>query len=1094
MTPTPRTSELYTSHMPALKTMMALGWTYLPPPVCLDMRGGNDKVVLREVLVGELRKRRFTARGAEHPLSPNSIDAIVRELTTPLMHEGLAIANERLYVAITRGVTVTEFVDGHRHSITVPVIDWADPDNNAFHVTEEFEVLRTGGIRTRRPDVIGFVNGLPLVVLEAKRPQSGGEEEMVAEGVSQSIRNQKPDEIPLLFAYSQLLLSVSNIDGNYATTKTPAKFWSRWREEEMDEAHFKAIKNTALPEEDLDRLLHCRKPRERAYFRALWAKEELPTEQDRLVVSLLSRERLLDLIRLFVIFDRKVGKIIARYQQYFGIHALLDRVQQTRPNGAREGGVIWHTTGSGKSFTMVLLCKTLLHADAVADCRVIVVTDRVDLERQLAGTFSSGGAFGTSATSLKNADKAKVTSGRDLAKRIGWGEERIIFTLLQKFNSATRLPECRNDSDKLIVLVDEGHRSQGGEAHERMRKALPNAAFIAFTGTPLLKKDKTRSKFGSIVHAYTMQRAVDDGAVTPLLYEERKPQLGVNEAALDNWFDRMSEGLSEDQKSDLKKKYAKKGVVYGAKDRIAMIAWDIADHFRTNFKELGLGLKGQVAVDSKLSAVRMKAALEETGLVSSAIIISPPDDREGHENVDESSLPEVLDWWKKNVDGDAEAYERRMLEDFSTEGRPDLLIVVDKLLTGFDESRNAVLYIDKPLKEHNLIQAIARVNRLHEQKPFGLLIDYRGILAELDTALTDYQDLASRSQAGYDIDDIEGLYTQMAAEYRRLPDLHKALWAIFADVRNTRDLEQFRQVLIPKWEEDEDGAFDARLKTREDFYAALTAFGQCLKTALASRDFHEDTTVGEERIAQYKRDLKFFTELRKQARIDAQETVDFSVYEKQIARLVDKYVVGEGVQDTDRVYELAKLGGDDPESWSEEKLRSETDVIRSQIRKSIDQDLADDPWAQKHFSEMLKDVIAEAEALFGHPIKQYALFEGFKQKVDRRDVGDTPEMLDGKRHAQAYYGLFRLELGDEAFSRLEAAEREAYAEAALGIDETVRTAIAENSLNPQNIEKAIRQALLPDLFKLIGLDRARAVIDGVVGITRSGLDRGEAPE
>ncbi|WP_304074523.1 type I restriction endonuclease subunit R [Maricaulis maris] len=1092
MTHTPRTSETYTSHVPAIKVMMALGWEYLSPPKCLDLRGGQDKVVLLDVLVEQLRQRRFSVRGQSHPLSPNSIDFIVRQLTAPAMNEGLAQANEKLYVALTQGITVTEFVEGKKHAVTVSVIDWEDVSANAFHVTEEFDVLKSGGVGTRRPDVIGFINGLPLVILEAKRPQSGGDKAMVEEGISQSIRNQKPDEVPLLFAYSQLLLSVSNVDGRYGTTRTPAKFWSAWREEEFDDAHFAAIKNAALPEQDIERLLALRKQHERRYFNALWAEDELPTDQDKLIISLLDRERLLEFIRLFILFDRKVGKIAARYQQFFGIRELLERIDERKPDGGREGGVVWHTTGSGKSFTMVLLCKALLYHQAVSNCRIVVVTDRVDLERQLSKTFTSGGAFGTSTASLKDAERSKVTSGKDLAKRIGSGDERIIFTLLQKFNSATKLPECHNDSENLIVLIDEGHRSQGGEAHERMRKALPRASYIAFTGTPLLKKDKTRSKFGKIIHAYTMQRAVEDGTVTPLLYEERKPQLGVNEQAIDQWFDRITAGLADAQRDDLKKKYAKKGVVYQAEDRIRMIAWDIADHFNANFKELGLGLKGQIAVDSKLSAVRMKEALDATGLVTSDIIISAPDDREGHSDVDESKLPEVLEWWKRNVPGKAEDHEKEVLEHFGTDGRPDLLIVVDKLLTGFDEPRNAVLYIDKPLKEHNLIQAIARVNRLHEQKKYGLLIDYRGILAELDTALTEYQDLASQTQNGYDLDDIEGLYEQIGTEYKRLPVLHDALWAIFAGVKNKRDLEQYRQVLVPRWGEDEDGQYDANQKVRDDFYAALTEFGQCLKVALASRNFHEDPSFGEAQIQQYKADLKFFTELRKQARIDAQETVDFSAYEAQIGKLVDRHIVGQGVAESEGIYEVGKIASEDPAEWTEEKVRAETDVIKSQIKKTIDQDLIDDPWAQAHFSEMLKNVIAEAEAMFGHPLKQYALFEDFKRDVDERRVDDLPRALDGNRHGQAYYGLFRLDLGEEAFAALGETDRDAYVQAALSIDQVVKNAIAENSLNPQNIEAAIRQGLLLDLFALVGLERAKSIIDGVVGIVRTGLGPGGA--
>jgi type I restriction enzyme R subunit len=197
------------------------------------------------------------------------------------------------------------------------------------------------------------------------------------------------------------------------------------------------------------------------------------TDQDRLLVSLLTPVRLLEFLRGYVLFDRKVGKIVARYQQFFGIRALLARISLLRPDGGREGGVVWHTTGSGKSFTMVFLTKALLLVDALKECRVVVVTDRIDLESQLSRNFMTGGAFGSSIATQKDGEKSRSLSGRDLAKRIGSGTERISFTLVHKFNTASKLPECRNDSPNLIVLVDEGHRSHGGETHERMKKALP---------------------------------------------------------------------------------------------------------------------------------------------------------------------------------------------------------------------------------------------------------------------------------------------------------------------------------------------------------------------------------------------------------------------------------------------------------------------------------------------------------------------------------------------------------------------------------------------------------------------------------------------
>lgn len=255
MTQTPETSEAYASHIPALHTLMAMGWQFMSATDCLNARGGNTGVVMKGVLVEVLKKRTFEYKGKTYPLSTNAIDQIVRELTSPSLNEGLEKANERLYDHITLGITVTEFVNGQKHSPTVQVIDWADPLNNNFIVTEELEVLASGGTHTRRPDVVCYVNGLPLAIIEAKRPDSGNpNKSMVVEGISQNIRNQRTDEIPQLFAYSQLLMSVSGIEGKYATTKTPAKFWATWREEQIEEAIFKEIKNFSPDKDIIDAL------------------------------------------------------------------------------------------------------------------------------------------------------------------------------------------------------------------------------------------------------------------------------------------------------------------------------------------------------------------------------------------------------------------------------------------------------------------------------------------------------------------------------------------------------------------------------------------------------------------------------------------------------------------------------------------------------------------------------------------------------------------------------------------------------------------------------------------------------------------------
>ena len=843
MTSIAKFQEEYSAKIPALALLSQRGWTFLPPQQALAARDGKTgEVVLRRILRQQLKKRRFTFEGQEHALSDKAIDGILPEVCQPRLNEGLTAANEQLYNHLVYGISVNEFVGGKKANPTIALIDWQTPQNNSFLFSEEYKVLRRNGVDHRIPDIVCFVNGFPLVVIEAKRPDGhGSKPPTIDEGISQNLRNQRNDEIPHLFAYCQILLSINGIDGRYATQGTKKEFWAAWREEDQSDSEMYRLKNKTLSAEQMAALFDHRPTSARQWYKDLRAGGELAvTGQDRLLLSLLSPERLLEMTRYFVLFDKKLGKIIARYQQVFGIKRLLETINTRDNKGRREGGVIWHTTGSGKSFTMVFLSKALILHNSLKNCRILVVTDRVDLENQLSSTFSSGGELGNK----RDKQEAMATSGRRLAEQIGSGTQRIMFSLIQKFNSATRLPECHNDSADLIVLIDEGHRSHGGENHSRMRQALPNAVLVAFTGTPLLKQDKTANKFGRIVHAYTMQRAVEDKAVTPLLYEERIPDLDVNERAIDRWFERITEGLSGEQKTDLKRKFAQKSRIHQSEDRIRLIAWDIANHF---VKSIDDGLKGQIACDSKISAIKYKKYLDETSLLESAVVISAPDSREGNSDIDESTMPELTQWWKSNVGRqDERDYTRSVVERFEQDDDLKLLIVVDKLLTGFDEPKNTVLYIDKPLKEHNLIQAIARVNRLHEKKQFGLLIDYRGILGELDTTIAKYQDLADRTQGGYDINDIAGLYQQMSTEYKKLPRLHEQLWAVFKDAKNKNDIEQLRQVLVPNMVQQGDEWIDRNQKLRDDFYEYLTEFSNCLKVALQSTSFFEDNSFSED--------------------------------------------------------------------------------------------------------------------------------------------------------------------------------------------------------------------------------------------------------
>ncbi|WP_447862513.1 type I restriction endonuclease subunit R [Enterobacter ludwigii] len=1084
----PKFQEEFSAKMPALALLTNLGWSYLSSDEALATRAGKpDQVVLTHLLREQLAKRTFTFGGQEYSLSDKAIDNLIAEVNSPALNQGLLTANERLYNHLMYGISVTEFIDGKKANPTIALIDWHHPKNNSFVFTEEFTVTRANGVGSRRPDIVCFVNGIPLVVIEAKRPDGNAKKNpTIGEGISQTLRNQRHDEIPRLFVYSQLLLSINGHDGRYGTCGTSAKFWATWREEDLSDAEMYVIKNQKLLPEQLDKLFGHRPVAAREWYQGLVAAGELAvTGQDKLLISLLLPERLLDMVRFYTLFDKKVGKVVARYQQVFGIKRLIERINTKRPDGSREGGVIWHTTGSGKSLTMVFLSKALILHESLKQCRIVVVTDRVDLENQLSRTFISSGEL----SGKRDKSAAIATSGRRLAEQIGKGTERIIFSLIQKFNTAIRQPECINTSSDIIVLIDEGHRSQGGENHIRMMQALPKAAFVAFTGTPLLKDDKTTNKFGSIIHAYTMQRATDDKAVTPLLYEERIPDLDVNERALDSWFERITEGLSDQQKTDLKRKYASKGQIYTADDRIRLIALDIANHFVKNIDE---GLKGQLACDSKAAAIKYKKYLDEVGLFESAVVISAPDTREGNTEVDESTAPEVVKWWKENVgQQDEQTYTRNVIDRFDKDDSLKLLIVVDKLLTGFDEPKNAVLYIDKQLKGHNLIQAIARVNRLHPKKKFGLLIDYRGILKELDTTIEKYQKLASRTQGGYEIDDLAGLYNQMSTEYKRLPQLYKNLWAIFDGVKNRQDTEQLRQVLVPRIEEKNGELVDVHLKIREDFYEALTEFASCLKVALQSATFFEDKSFSEDDRRHYKETVKQFSSLRQLVQQDAGERIDYDEYAEQVKKLLDKHVVGVEVREPDGVYEVNKMGQAQPEEWSEDKTRNETDIIKTRVTRMIEQELRDDPYAQEAFSKLLRQAIEEAEKLFEHPLKQYMLFREFEEQVQERRLNDIPDAFAGNHHAQAYFGVFKKML-PEVFSITDSQVQDKWIKLAFDVDRSVETSVAENSINPQNIEADIRKKLLPLMFKECkaiggGMDQAKKIVEMIVQITRVGL-------
>ncbi|RWX52892.1 type I restriction endonuclease subunit R [Photobacterium chitinilyticum] len=1080
----PDTKEEMTAKLPALELISKLGYTFIPPAQCTAMRGSTAQVVLEPKLQAYLESVTYLFKGKGRKLQPESIRRIISEVTLTTLTDGLISTNEKLFNLYAYGISITETHSDGKANPTIQLVNWKEWHQNELHFTEEMNIENSRGTGSRQPDIVCFVNGLPWVVIEAKRPAANKKTKITLdEGIRQNIRNQGTNEIPHLFIHSQLLISIDGHDARYGTCGTSKKFWSRWREELPKEKEdntssaflftpeqLQEIKNRRLMSKQMDAIFDHRPAEKRYQFEQLLAAgDRVVTEQDKTLIGLLTPKRLIEFVHLFTVFDSTKGKIVARYQQYFGIKRILERVQQKDAKGAREGGIIWHTTGSGKSLTMVLLTKALIWLEELKQCRIFLITDRVDLEGQLSDTFLDSGAY----TELQKRN-AIATSGKQLAKKITSGNERIVFSLIDKFRTAVDSKKCFNPSENIIVLVDEAHRGHGGENSIRMMQAMPNAAFIGFTGTPLLKKNSTERKFGPIIHSYTMQQATKDETVSPLLYEQRKPELCIESDAIDEWFARFTEQLSTKQKSDLKRKFAKRGQLYETEGRLELIAHDISDHFG-NFK--AKGLRGQLACSSKSMAIRYKQALDKIGKVTSAIVMSPPERLEGEEEVDQESKDLVTKWWKENVGTqDEKLYTEGVTKAFSKPGGPDIIIVVDKLLTGFDEPLNTVLYIDKSLNNHNLIQAVARVNRLHDDKKYGYLIDYYGILDRLDVTIKKYQDLAEQVQEGYNIDDLKDLYHHMETEYKRLPYLYQTLWQVFDGVKNKQDNASLRSFLAPDPYEIDGEFVDRKLKAREDFYAALRDFAKCLQVALQSASFFSDVTQSKQ--IEYKEAVKRFSELRTQVQQDANEIIDYDEYADEIKAMMDKHVVGESIDHDDTQYNVGQLGhGFSIEEMSPEKAKTEQAKIKGRVVKMIEQDLQDDPYAKAYFSELLSQALAEAEAMFDSPVKQYLLFEEFEKKVKNRDVDTMPAALKDNLEARAYYGLFvmdKVALTNDVMVTL-----------SLAIDDTVKRLSQQFSINASDLSNNIELELLPMLFDIFDdIDRTTQFIAKIIDVVK----------
>ena len=892
---TPDTSENKIQQN-SINLLQNLGYKFISREENLKLRGGkSSEVLFREILTKKLGEiNGYEYKGKRYKFSQSSILKAVDELVGVSLNEGLMIANEKITNLLLLGTSIEENLeDGTRRSFSFKFIDFENLQNNDFYVTEEFEVGRANqgeAQKHRRPDLVLFINGIPIVVIELKKSSVSLEN-----GIKQLEKEQGKDEIAHLFKYIQLTIAANGSEARYGTTGTPFKFYSVWKEQdEANESLKGAIKDRKI------------------------------SVLDTTLFALLSKDRLLRLIRHYILFDKKAKKV-CRYQQFFAIEETLKRVS-TLEDGARVGGLIWHTQGSGKSLTMIMLTKLL--KQIYSNSKIIVVTDRIDLDEQIHETFKN--------TDIK---AGRASSGSDLIEKLQGGVS-VITTLVHKFEKVQSQKVVIRDSD-IFVLVDESHRTQGGDLHKAMKKALPLACYIGFTGTPLLKREKNSfAKFGGEIHRYTIDDAVKDGAVLPLLYEGRYVGQEVLDAdGLSRKFDLISRELSDEAKRDLQQKWTRFERVASSEQRLELIAVDINEHFKKSLKMANGGFKAMLATQRKYDAIKYHQIFEEFAELRSAYVISSNE----YEELEGGHKEYVAKVWQETIKdyGSEEAYLKYVKDEFVNGDEIDLLIVVDKLLTGFDAPRASTLYIDKQLKEHNLLQAIARVNRLYDGKDYGYIIDYRGLLGELDEALTSYASLS-----GFDPEDLSGAVIDVRSEIVKAKTYYSHLDGLFSGVKFKDDLESYVAVL-------ED------VQKRDDFKEWLSQFARAFKLALSSEKICD--ILSEEEIKAYKQRVKFYNELRKAVQLRYHEACDFGKYEAQMQKLLDTYVSAKEVNELTKLVSIFETEFDDEVQRVEGK-NAKADTIISAVSAVVKEKMESNPAFYKSIAKQIQDIIDEYKA------------------------------------------------------------------------------------------------------------------------------------
>jgi type I restriction enzyme R subunit len=922
-------NELHLSEDPAVELLESIGYTFVLSED-LDKERSSQKEV---ILISRLEK---AIRKLNPWISDENLKKAVREITN-IQAISLVDANEKIHTALVHTVSFEQDLGQGKKGQSVHFIDFEHPENNEFIVTRQFWVQ--GSKKAICPDIVVFVNGIPLVVIECKSPTI---QNPIEEAITQLIRYQEAEDrfkgqgAPSLFETAQILIATCGQDSMFGAVGTSHMYYAEWK------VPF------PLTLDNLQKIL-----------------VRIPSPQDVLIYGVLHPANLLDMVRNFIAFEVDKGKTIkklARYQQFIAVNKAIERILNAKVPTKR-GGVIWHTQGSGKSLTMLWLSVKLRRIMKFENPSIVIVTDRIDLDTQISGTFERCG--------FPNPERAKSVAGlRDLLKA---GVGKTIMTTIQKFQDATTedIHPVLTEEKNLFVMVDEAHRTQYKSLAANMRRAMPNACFLGFTGTPIDKKDRsTIHTFGPYIHTYNIEQSVKDRATVPIYYEGRLPDIRIEGESLDAIFERVFKDYPSDERERIKTKYATLEAVAGAPKRIERICLDIIEHYEKFIQPNGF--KAQIVAVNRDTAVTYKETLDRLDAPESALIMSA-----SHND------PERLAKFKL-----IKEKQQALIDRFKDKNDPlSILIVCDMLITGFDAPVEQVMYLDSNFKEHTLLQAIARVNRISQGKDYGLVVDYWGISRFLQEALSIFHPK-----------DIEGVMRPKSEELPRLESRHRAAMRFFDRV-NKDNLEACIKVLEPEY-------------VRAEFDIAFRRFSQSM-----------DMLLPDPSALPYVKDLKWIGKIRNAARARYRDSrLDLADCGAKVRKLIEEYIHVSGIE---QILEPISIFSErfDKEVAKLTSTEAKASEMEHAIRHEISVKLEEDPVFYQSLKERLEKIIEERKQERIDAAKQLKLLQTITDEM--KNVHKVAEEMGMSETEFAFYNILSKKDGDHGEGKI-SEERPSY--------------------------------------------------------------------